>query len=228
MNTHFAIRATLTRRVLGLAAAGLVVAGASARAAENPAPCAERVSFTKVLKGSTPEYVSITVDSSGAALYEGRKLDEAATPRTLHLTSTTTRRIFELAATLEYFEPGNLESHRKVANLGNKTFTYENSERKHQVEFNYTQRREAQDLTEIFERISAVAQHIAALEYAIKYDHLNLPAQLRQIQSDLDRRALAEPALMAPTLEKIARNPRFLHLAQSRAQNILGRLHNTE
>jgi len=32
---------------------------------------------------------------------------------------------------------------------------------------------------------------------------------------------------MVPTLDQIARNPRFLHLAQVRAQNILERLQNT-
>jgi hypothetical protein len=41
---------------------------------------------------------------------------------------------------------------------------------------------------------------------------------------DLDRHALVEPQLMAPTLEKIVRNPRFLHLAQARAQSILQRI----
>jgi hypothetical protein len=30
-----------------------------------------------------------------------------------------------------------------------------------------------------------------------------------------------------PSLEKIAKNPRFLHLAQARAQTILQRLQNT-
>jgi hypothetical protein len=33
---------------------------------------------------------------------------------------------------------------------------------------------------------------------------------------------------MVPVLEKIARNPRFLHLAQTRAQNILERLQNNK
>ena len=224
MFNPLSIRTTPLQRAWGLAALPIFLAGALAHALEDPAPVPEQISYSKVLKGSTPEYVSVIVDSSGSALYEGRKLDEVAAPRHLQLTRATTRRIFELAAALEYFESLDLESNRKVANLGRKTFTYEDGQRKHQVEFNYTRRREAIDLMEIFESISAVVQHIATLEYAIKYDHLNLPAQLRQIQTDLNRRALTEPELMAPTLEKIASNPRFLHLAQSRAQEILEKL----
>jgi hypothetical protein len=50
---------------------------------------------------------------------------------------------------------------------------------------------------------------------------------LLQIQIDLDKKALAEPELMIPALEEIARNPRFLHLAQVRAQNILERVQTT-
>lgn len=222
------IRAILLRRALGLAAAGFLLAGASAAAREQAAPAQAKITFTKVLKGSQPEYLSISVDSAGVAAYDGRKLDDPPAPRTLRLTDATTRRIFDLAAALGNFEDGDLESYKKVANLGKKTLAYDDGAKNHQAQFNYTRRREAQDLTDIFEKISAVAQHIATLEYSIKYDHLSLPAQLRQIQSDLERRALTDPELLAPTLEKIANNPRFLHLAQSRAQNILGRLHNGE
>jgi hypothetical protein len=56
---------------------------------------------------------------------------------------------------------------------------------------------------------------------------LSLPRELLQIQIDLDKRALADPELLVPSLEKIANNPRFLHLAQVRAQTILQRLQNT-
>ena len=94
------------------------------------------------------------------------------------------------------------------------------------MEFNYTLRREAQALTDLFERISGVIQHIMVLEHAIKYDHLSLPKELVLIRMDLDKRALADPELLVPALEKIVRNPRFLHLAQSRAQDILQRLQN--
>jgi hypothetical protein len=210
--------------MLGLTAAVACMAAARVHATEPPSAVFPRITYTKVLKGSFPEYLSITVDQRGAAIYEGRKLDEPPSPRHLQLTDATTQRIFELAAALDNFDGGDLESYKKVANLGRKTLVYDDGKQKHQVEFNYTQSHEARDLVDILERISNVAQYIATLEYSIQFDHLSLPTHLRQIQTDLDRRALADPELMAPTLEKIVRNPRFLHLAQSRAQNILERL----
>jgi hypothetical protein len=210
-----------------LAAAALVgiflaVGVAPAWAAEN---CA-RLTYTKVLKGSTPEYLSITVDSQGRASYEGRKLDEPPAPQPLQLSAATTQRLFSLAEAMGNFQGLELESHKRVANLGLKTLAYEREGRRNQVEFNYTQRRDAQLLTDLFEKIASVEQHILALEHAIKYDHLSLPTELQQIQIDLNKRALADPELMVPSLEKIANNPRFLHLAQARAQTLLQRLQN--
>lgn len=173
-----------------------------------------------------PEYLTISVDSTGQGTYQGRKLDEPPSPRPLKLPAGSTRRLFELASLLNYFRDIDLESHKKVANLGMKTLSYESGDRKNQVEFNYTLRREAQELVDIFEKIASVQQHISTLEYAIKYDHLSLPKELLQIQIELDNKALVDAELMVPALEEIARNPRFLHLAQVRAQNILQRLQN--
>lgn len=183
-----------------------------------------RLTYTKVLEHSVPEYLSVTVDANGSGSYEGRKLAEPSEPRPLKLSEATTRRLFDLAAQLNHFQSVDLESHKKVANLGRKTLTYENGGQVTRVEFNYTLRREADALVTLFEKISSVEQHVAALEYSIKYDPLSLPRELMQIRYDLDNKALADAELMVPTLEEIARNPRFLHLAQSRAQNILQRL----
>jgi hypothetical protein len=218
---------TLPCLLLVLAAATACLAWAPLLTAQSASPVA-RLSYTRVLKGSVPEYLAITVDASGEAAYEGRKLDEPPSPRALKLSPETTRRLFQLAETLGNFQAIDLESHRKVANLGLKTFTFERDGEKHQAEFNYTQRREAQELVDLFEKIATVEQHIIFLEYAVKYDPLSLPRELMLIRIDLDKRALVDPELMVPVLEKIARNPRFLHLAQTRAQNILERLQNNK
>jgi hypothetical protein len=186
-----------------------------------------KLTYTRVLKGSAPEYLSISVDSAGVGAYEGRKLDEPSSPRRLKLSPATTRALFGLAGALGDFRNIDLESHKRVANLGAKTLSYEAGGEKYEARFNYSQRREAQQLVDLFEKIAAVEQHIASLEYAAKYDHLSLPHELLQIQIDLDNKALADPQLMVPTLDEIARNPRFLHLAQVRAQNILERLQNS-
>lgn len=218
------IRRPVVHLILGVALAATVPLGVSSDTTEATAPGYPRITYTKTLKGSIPEYVSLTVDRHGNATYEGRKLSDHPSSRSFRLKAATTEKIFELAQTLNNFDGADLESHKKVADLGRKTLAYEDGSVRHVTEFNYSQRPEAQQLVDIFEKISAVAQHIATLEYAIQFDRLSLPEQLRQIQKDLDRRALADPELMEPMLRKIAENPRFLHLAQARAQNILRRV----
>ncbi|HLY59954.1 MAG TPA: hypothetical protein VKV95_04240 [Terriglobia bacterium] len=192
-------------------------------AQEPPAPA--RLTFTKVLAGSTPEFEEITVDSNGSGAYDGRKLSEPASPRSIQLSSATTQKVFALAHSLNDFKSIDLESHKKVANLGQKTFSYEQGGVKNQAEFNYSLRREAQELAEVFERIGTVEEHAKALEYDSKYDPLSLPKELLLIQIDMDNKGLVDPELMTPVLEQISRNSHLLHLAQARAQDILQRIH---
>ncbi|HEV2493158.1 MAG TPA: hypothetical protein VG204_08825 [Terriglobia bacterium] len=217
--TAFVIAGTLV-----LAAASRPPVDSRGGAPGTPYP---KLTYTRVLKGSIPEYLTISVDAMGTGTYEGRKLDEPPSPRAMKLSAATTGRLFGLARALNDFKDIDLESHKKVANLGSKTVIYQAGDEKYKVEFNYTLNRQAQELVDLFEKIAAVEQHIDALEYEVKYDHLGLPRELLQIQIDLDNKALADPQLMVPTLDEIVKNPRFLHLAQVRAQNILERLQNS-
>jgi hypothetical protein len=188
-----------------------------AQAAAVPA----KLTYSRTFKGSTPEYLLITVDSKGLGTFEGHKLDEAASPRTFQLSPGSTQRIFALAGQLHNFQSIDLNSHKKVANLGLKTLAYERGEDVNRVVFNYTENRVARDLVDLFEAVGVVEEHIAALEFEMKYDPLSLPQELLQIQIELNNKSLAEPELLLPTLEKIAHGSRFLHLAQDRAQQII-------
>jgi len=183
--------------------------------------------YTRVLKGSAPEYVAIVVNEDGTGTYDGCEIASPPKPIPFKLTPATTRRLFSLAAELDYFQSIDLESHKKVANLGEKTLTYRRNGKESRATFNYTLRKEAQDLTDTFEGISAVEQHVQTLQFAIKYDPLALPNELQRVRVDLANKTLADPEMMVPTLEQIARNPRFLHLAKSRAQDILQQVQNT-
>jgi hypothetical protein len=205
---------------------GLVVLSFNSVTIAAPAqePDGARLSYTRILRGSMPEYIAIQVDEDGTGTYDGRKLADPPHPRSFKLSADTSQKLFSLAAGLNYFRSIDLESHKKVANLGQKTFTYEKDGQKSSAEFNYTLNKEAAELADIFEKIAVVEQHIQALEFAVKYDHLGLPHELLQIQIDLNNRALADPELMVPMLEEIARDPRFLHLAKVRAQDILARV----
>jgi hypothetical protein len=205
---------------------GLVIVAGSQPASVSPqaAGIPAKLTYSRTFKGSTPEYLLITVDSKGLGTFEGHKLDEAQSPRPFQLSAGTTERIFALAEQLHNFQSVDLDSHKKVANLGQKTFAYQQGEDVNRVVFNYTENRMARELVDIFEAVGIVEQHIAALEFEMKYDPLGLSQELLQIEIELDSKSLADPKMLLPTLEKIAHGSRFMHLAQVRAQQIIERI----
>ncbi len=212
--------------LVGALLSSSALVGQSPGKAESPGGA--RLGYTRVLKGSAPEYLAVTVNEDGTGTYDGRQLDAPSSPISFKLTAGTTEKLFSLAAQLNNFQSIDLESHKKVAEMGEKTFTYSREGKQSSTTFNYTLRKEAQELTETFERIATVAGHVQTLRFAIKYDPLALPGDLLRVQVDLANKALADPQMMVPTLEEIARNPRFMHLAQARAQDILQRVQNAD
>lgn len=188
----------------------------------------DKLTYIKVLKGSMPEYTQVTVDTDGVGSYQGRKLSDVPAPRPLKLSAATTVALFNLAHALGDFSSVDLESHKNVADLGEKTFIYEHDGQHNKAQFNFTQNRQAQELERLFEGIAGVEQHLGALEYSARYDRLGLPQELTQIEIDLNNNTLVDPQLLAPMLEKIAANSQFLHIAQIRAEDILRRIQKTE
>jgi hypothetical protein len=182
------------------------------------------LTYIKVMKGSVPEYTALTVDSNGNGTYDGRQLNESPKPRPLKLSPETTQNLFRLAAALGDFRSIQLESHKKVASLGLKTFIYRHNGQESKVEFNYTRDKRADELLSVFEGITGVEQHIGTLEYSSRYDVLGLPSALTQVEIDLDNKALVDPELMVPILKKIAGDSQYLHIAQVRAADILRRI----
>jgi hypothetical protein len=182
------------------------------------------LTYTKVMKGSVPEYTSLTVNTNGDGTYDGRQLNESSRPRPLKLSPETTELLFQMAKEMGDFKSLRLESNKNVANLGLKTFIYRQGGQEYKVEFNYTRNKRAQDLLNVFEGIADVEQHIGTLEYSSRYDVLGLPSALTQVEIDLDNKALVDPQLMVPILKKIAGDSQYLHIAQVRAADILRRI----
>ncbi len=186
------------------------------------------LTYTKVMKGSAPEYQSLTVSTNGDGTYDGRQLDESPKLRPLKLTPETTRVLFQMAAELGDFRSLRLESRKKVANMGLKTFVYRHGTEEDKVQFNYTRNKRAEELLSLLDGIADVEQHIGVLEYSSRYDVLGLPAALTQVEIDLNNKALVDPQLMVPILKKIAGDSQYLHIAQVRAADILRRIQDNE
>ena len=122
---------------------------------------APRLFYSKYFKGSVPEFVAITVERDGSVTYQEAKDDE--NPIHLKLDRRPLQGLFDLTEKLDRFAHP-IESGLKIANLGVKTFRFEDGAEHHEVQFNYSEDLNAQALLDRFERITETEQHYANLD----------------------------------------------------------------
>src|SRR6202008_1158346 len=89
-------------------------------------PSGAKLTFRRVFKGSSPEFIEISVrEDSDTAAYEIRQLDEDPGSLPFQVSAAWRTKMFDLAAQLKHFQGQDLDVHRKIANLGEKTFRWE-------------------------------------------------------------------------------------------------------
>jgi len=173
--------------------------------------------FSKSFPGSVPDYVAITLTPNGAVEYKEAVDDER--PLKLQLAAAEAAEMFALADKLDHFKRP-LESPLKVAQMGKKTFRYENGAEKAEVTFNFSEDLDARALTDWFERISETGQNYWTLERAVKYDKLGVNRALLLFSIAIERKRLVSPQLFLPMLDRVAKNETYLNMARTRAANL--------
>ncbi len=184
-----------------------------------------RLTFRRVFKSSTPEFIEITVrEDSDESTYEIRQLDEDPEKLPFKVGAALRGKMFELAGQLNRFQGQDLDVHRKIANLGEKTFRWEKGSEVHEAVFNYTLNTAAAQLLQIFEGLARQQELLMLLERRMKYDRLGINDALLQFESDLNRKLLPEPQRALPALDQIASDTRFVDIARQRARAVAERI----
>jgi hypothetical protein len=197
----------------------LVVCAWPARAADGAT-----ILFRKIFKSSYPEFVELKIGEDGKGTWDIRQLDEDASPQPFTVNLPLVQKIFGLAAELHNFEKLDLDVHRRIANLGQKTFRYEKDGVVHEVVFNYTLDKNANELLAIFESLSRQQGDLADLQRAMRYDRLGLNKVLVSVDGDVKNHVLPEPDILLPTLDEIASDERYMDLARQRARALAERI----
>jgi hypothetical protein len=218
---------TLRFLMLGILAAGLLNAGTeSANSVPGASPAAPaKLSYRRVFKSSTPELIEIIVrNDSDAASYEIRQLDEDPGATPFEVSAALRDKMFELAGQLNNFQGQDLDVHRRIANLGEKSFRWERGAENHETKFNYTLNTAAVQLMQIFEGLARQQELVALLERRMKYDRLGINDALLQFETDLNHKLLPEPQRALPTLDQIANDSRFVEIGRQRARSLAERI----
>jgi hypothetical protein len=187
-------------------------------------PPGATITYRRVFKSSTPEFIEIKISDQGKSTYDIRQLDDDADPQPLEIGSAVQKRIFDLAAELKYFAIANLDIQKKIANLGQKTFRYESGAEVHETSFNYTLNPSATQLMQVFEGLARQQQDLVLLQRQAKFDRLGVNDALMQFESDMDHRLLPEPERLLPVLDQIAADSHFVEIARSRARALAERI----
>jgi hypothetical protein len=194
-------------------------------AASAASPAGNWFTYRRVFKSSVPEFIEIRVqENSTTATYEIRQLDEDAGATTFEIGPALRSKIFQLVYELHQFKGLDLDVHRKIANLGEKTFRWDAGAETSQVKFNYTLNTAATQLLQICEGLARQQELVELLQRRIKYDRLGVNDALLQFENDLSKGVLPEPERALPLLDQIAGDSRFVEIARQRSRALAERI----
>ncbi len=193
--------------------------------AETPAA----ITFTLDFPASQPEHYSIRVQSDGQSRYQSSGRISADSDDTdsfefaFTATPETRQRIFDLAAKAGYFQKDVDSHHKGIAFTGKKTLTYKDEHRGGESTYNYSSNPAVQDLTTLFQSLSATLEFGHRLQYDRQYQKLALDEELKRMEEMARSNSLVDVASIQPILDQIIADPSVINVTRARAQRLLER-----
>lgn len=193
-----------------------------ARAADAPA-----VIFTFDFPSSSPEHYSITVEKDGHAHYESvAKISDESDDRQTYqtdfeLSDATRVRIFDLAAQAHYFS-GKIDSgNKKLAFTGSKNLSYRDAQRNTSADYNFSSVPAVQQLTTLFQSLSATLEFGSRLAYFHRYQKLALDDELTHMEDQARQGEIIELQAVRPVLKQIYDDETVMNIDRARALRII-------
>ena len=185
------------------------------------------ITFSLDFPNSSPEHYSIAIESDGHAHYESSgKISANSDVRDDYQTDftfsdATRARIFELAAQAHYFS-GKVDSgNKKLAFTGAKKLLYKDGQRNSSADYNYSQQPAVQQLTTLFQSVSATLEFGRRLTYFHRYQKLALDDELKLMEDQAKRGDLAELQAVTPVLQHIYEDASVMNVVRARALRIM-------
>jgi hypothetical protein len=175
---------------------------------------AARIVYTKSFPGSSPAFVSITLERNGQVSYKEEADDDD--PEKFQLEQSNTDVMYDLADRMDHFKRP-LESGLKVANMGVKTFRWEDGAASSEQKFNFSLDENAKALHDWFEAITETERLFAELKRTARHDKLGVHDALIHVEAAWMQRRLMGADQFLPLLDQIAQNEIYLHMARQRA-----------
>lgn len=185
------------------------------------------VIFSLDFPNSSPEHYSISIDSDGHAKYESSgKISADSEERDSYQTDftfsdATRTRIFDLAAQAHYFSKKVDSGNKKLAFTGAKKLTYQDGQRDSSASYNYSPQPVIQQLTSLFQSVSATLEFGRRLTYFHRYQKLALDDELKRMEDQARRGEITEVQAVKPVLQSIYEDPSVINVVRARALRII-------
>jgi len=185
------------------------------------------IKFSLDFPGSDPARYTIVVRSDGQAMYEcsgrvSQESDDYEDYQTQFNFSDAARvRIFELAAQAHYFS-GKVDSgNRKLAFTGSKKLVYTDGQRNSSADYNFSPVPAVQQLTTMFQSVSATLEFGRRLAHFHRYQKLALDEELKRMEVQAREGQLIELQAVKPVLQEIYDDTSVINVVRARAQRLM-------
>jgi hypothetical protein len=138
-----------------------------------------------------------------------------------YIAPATAAKVFALAHELKRFNFQCDSKAKNVADTGKKTLTYNGLDATTSCTYNYTENKDVETLTGIFQGIAETLDEGRKLDYLHRYDRLGLDAELESFSREVAEGHAIELQAIAPTLRSLAGDPGVMQRVRTRASALL-------
>jgi hypothetical protein len=225
-----------------VAAVILLAAGAAAAMAQGPAvtPTAEggaaarrQVSFSFDRKGVQVSHYRLTVYDNATGVYEGDEVPnvsgytmavaQPAQPfkHVIAISPVTLGKVFSTAERLKRFDVPCATKLKNIADTGTKTLAYQGPDGQGSCTYNYSENKDVQGLTDIFQGIAETLDTGRKLDQLHRYDRLGLDSAMKSLAEEVSAGHALEIGTIATSLRSIASDTDVMARVRSRATALL-------
>jgi hypothetical protein len=235
-------------RVLGriCAIAGLLLAASAGSAkAQGSGPATassggvgprRQVSFSFDRKGLSIGHYRLVVYEDATGVYDGDEIPtssgyapaavQPAMPfkHVITISPATAGRIFSMAEKLKRFDLQCASKLKNIADTGTKVLAYQGSDGSGSCTYNYTENKDVQALTEVFQGIAETLDQGRKLDQLHRYDRLGLDSAMKFLSEEVSAGHALELGTIASSLRSIATDNDVMVRVRSRASALLSQI----
>jgi hypothetical protein len=163
--------------------------------------------------------IQLDQTAKGEVKFKRREAETVTVP--IQLSDPAREKFLAVLAGTNYIDhPETFESGKKIADLGAKRVTLEMAGAKHEATFNYSLRKDVNDLQNFFEGLVNQETLVFDVQNAMKFERLSIPKRLERIETEIKSNRVSDPERLIPLLDKIESDQQIMNFARTQAGKI--------